>query len=158
MAHYDHADLILSFDGGCWPNPGGTPTYGWHLDTSAGLRVAEGNGSLPNLPPEARTNNTAELAAMLAGLRWLAAQPEARANVLTVRGDSRFALDVAAGRWRVKKPHLTELLAAIRAVMLLVTAFTGHVEFAWTPRAGNAKADALAGAARRAHLEHGRVK
>lgn len=136
-------DLVLHFDGSCHPNPGGIPRYGWHLDTTDGLRVADGSGAMTDRPPEQRTNNTAEFAALRAGLAWVASCRFATIDRLVVRGDSRLVVEVVNGRWKAKKRHLVELAADCRH--LIGNLDVGHFELAWVPRDENAVADLIAG-------------
>lgn len=91
------------------------------------------------------TNNTAELAAVLAALWWIS--PAARKNVhLVIHADSEYAIGVVTKPWRIKKnPEI------IQAIKDLITDY-GLVEFVhvkghegiW----GNEEADRLAGEAR----------
>lgn len=136
-------DLTMHFDGGIWPNPGGEPQYGWHVDTADGVRVADGRGKLVGLPIEQRTNNTAEFAGLRAGLQWVAAFRLAPIDRLSVFGDSQLVVEIVAGRWKAKKPHLLKL--AIECKMLIEDLDVGHFEIGWKPREQNAEADRLAG-------------
>ena len=139
---------ILHFDGGCWPNPGGVPRYGWHLDAGNGDRIAEGAGEVDGCEPAERTNNTAEFCGLLAGLRGALAADHETPAALHVLGDSRLALGAGAGRFRMQKPHLKLLAAQIHHEVAAVRAAGVRVEFHWVPRRKNARADALAGEAR----------
>lgn len=136
-------DLVLCFDGGCWPNPGGVPTYGWHLDTRDGVGVAEGRGVARGLVPEQRTNNTAELLALYAGLSWVAGCRVLHVDRLIVYGDSQLAVNLFNGTWRAKKPWLADLTRDCQEVAASLDA--GHLEAMWHPREHNRRADALAG-------------
>jgi ribonuclease HI len=135
-------DLVLHFDGSCDPNPGGIPSYGWHLDTVEGERVAQGSGALTYLPVEQRTNNTAEFAALRAGLTWIAALQFVPVDRLVVVGDSQLVVQVISGKWKAKKPHLWELAADCRH--LIEQLDVGHFEIKWVRREFNAEADRLA--------------
>lgn len=136
-------DWVLHFDGGVTVNPGGVMTYGFHLDTADGDRLAEGGGKVPGFAPDTRTNNTAELYALLMGLRAaLAVQAEPPAT-LRVFGDSRLAVNAATGRYRMQKPHLRELAELVWEELAAVRRAGVAVEVEWVPRAENARADAL---------------
>jgi ribonuclease HI len=132
-------DLVLHFDGGCWPNPGGVTRYGWHLDTAEGVRVADSSGVYP-AEGEARTNNTAEWAALEAGLRWLS-KLRLPINTLLILGDSQLVVRQFKGEWKCKKPWLLEFRESCRE--LLGGLDVGHVSVEWRPREENAEADAL---------------
>ncbi len=135
-------NLILHFDGSITVNPGGIVKIGWHLDTLEGERVAEGNGPIFGYPTNERTNNTAELEAMLAGLKWVGCFRLASIDTLTVIGDSQFAIDLVTGKWKAKKPHLKKLRDRCQAAVEKIE--SGHLEFKWVPRRENSVADALA--------------
>jgi ribonuclease HI len=135
-------DLILHFDGGVWPNPGGDPHYGWHLDIVEGVRVADGSGKLVSLPAAERTNNTAEFAGLRSGLLWVASFRLATVDRLTVYGDSRLVVEIVAGRWRAKKPHLAALSKQCKEIIAGLD--VGHFDISWKPRRENAEADRLA--------------
>src|SRR5438034_10996530 len=62
-----YPELVLNFDGSCWPNPGGTATWGFVLTGPVGLDVRE-SGVAEDLAP---TNNVAEWAALWMGLSYL---------------------------------------------------------------------------------------
>lgn len=134
-------DLTLHFDGAIQGNPGGQMSFGWHLDTEDGIRVAEDGGLIHGYSHDESTNNTAEMEAMLAGLKWVAGLRLFSVNVLTVVGDSQLAIRIVSGQWKAKKPHLQRLRNRCQAVLNNIA---GHVEFVWVPREQNARADALA--------------
>lgn len=135
-------DLVMHFDGGVWPNPGGDPKYAWHLDTVEGVRVADGSGKLTGLPPAERTNNTAEFAGLRAGLLWVASFRLATVDRLTVYGDSRLVVEIMVRRWRAKKRHLKALAGQCKEIVAGLD--IGHFEISWKPRRDNAEADRLA--------------
>lgn len=91
------------------------------------------------------TNNTAELAAILAAVWWI--NPDARKNThLTICADSEYAIGTLTKPWRIRKnPEL------IKTIKDLILGF-GQVDFVhvkghegiW----GNEEADRLAGEAR----------
>lgn len=136
---------VLHFDGGCSPNPGGLMTFGWHLDTEAGRPVARGRGRLPEADGTLRTNNVAEMRALLKGLRWVNAAKRP-IDQLIVQGDSQIAVFIASREWKARKPHLKKIA---REIWAEVRNFQKDVVFQWVPRRMNQKADNLARAARR---------
>lgn len=140
MASIDTASLVLYFDGGCTPNPGGACRYGWHLDAEDGFRIAESSGVYP-AAGEARTNNTAEWAALEAGLRWLS-KLRLPIDTLRIVGDSQLVIRQFKGQWRCKKPWLAEMCESCCALLALLE--VGDVTVEWRPREQNARADALA--------------
>lgn len=88
--------FVLHFDGACWPNPGGTATFGWILLSPFGAEVASGNGVAAT--GSDATNNVAEYSALLAGLRSVVdMDPEAP---LVIRGDSKLVINQIEGRWK----------------------------------------------------------
>src|SRR5579863_9910751 len=97
--------LVLYFDGGCLPNPGGTPCYGWVLRDIDGDVIEEGYGVLEErgFP---KTNNTAEWGALIQGVRFAVGLKPSR---LEIRGDSQMVIEQLNLRWKAKKPHLVQL-------------------------------------------------
>lgn len=123
--------IILYFDGGIkGGNPGGAPTYGWVLEQD-GVTVAEGNG----LAQGPRTNNVAEWAGLIAGLRALA---ERGIEDAEVRGDSELVINQMTGVYRCKAAHLRAFYDEAQRLR------ARHV-FRWVPRELNKRADELAG-------------
>ena len=115
--------------------------HGWYLDSPVGERVADGAGPVVGFPVEHRTNNVAELSAMLDGLELVAGLSE-RIESLTVVGDSQLALNIVSGKWKCKAPHLKPIREACWSVMRDID---GYIDFVWVPRDKNAVADAMAG-------------
>ena len=69
------------------------------------------------LGAEVGSNNTGELSAMAHALRWLLM--EGSTDAVTIRGDSQYALKIAAGEWRAKANR--ELAARVQALWNEVT-------------------------------------
>lgn len=132
--------LTLHFDGAIYPNPGGDPRYGWHVDGQYGERVASGNGVHPAAGPEERTNNVAEFAGLIAGLKWLV-DHRLPFDRLDVRGDSQVVVNLVNRKWKARKPHLRRLRDE---ALVLLRALGAGVIVAWVPRAKNAVADRIA--------------
>ena len=103
------------------------------------------------------TNNVAEYRGLVAGLR--AARGIDAEAALDVRLDSKLIVEQMSGRWKIKHPDMRTLATIARGVT-----GTATVTYAWTPRASNADADALANEAmdtespsiRRGHNADGR--
>lgn len=140
-------DLLLYFDGGCFPNPGGRGNWAFIVKESDGSEHFSDRGDLPAGPTT--TNNVAEWTALVAGLEWLAKRPTEYGGV-TVRGDSRMVIQQALGEWKVKKPHLKPFAA--EASRLLNQIGRGRVFFEWVRRDLNQDCDSLA------HREDGVLK
>ena len=133
--------MTLHFDGACTVNPGGVMSFGWHLDTADGRRVAEGSGPIHGYPPEERSCNTAEFEAALAGLEWVSQFRLLPVDSLLVVGDSQLAINILAGTWKAKKSHLRTLAERCRLAVAEID--VGHLEFKWVPRERNGEADRL---------------
>lgn len=137
-------NFTLHFDGSCNPNPGGVPAFGWTIADESGEVIAEKAGQAGDrgglLPIGWRTNNVAEWLGLIDAVKWLQAwgQPIDR---LEIRGDSNLVINVAANRWKSKKPHLTELRDQFRKIVAAMD--VGHIEMVWVPREQNGVADEL---------------
>ena len=110
--------LSLYFDGSCQENRNVTAETpaGWGVVVVRGdSGLGKGDGEVVEelsgpvitstdgdgyLGAEVGSNNTGELSAMAHALRWLLI--EGSTNAVTIRGDSQFALKIAAGEWRTK--------------------------------------------------------
>jgi ribonuclease HI len=138
----ERQNMVLFFDGLCEPiNPGGTPSYGWLLQTFDGTVLHEGMGIAPKEQPQ--TNNTAEWIACLEGIRFAKTLPLAR---LEIHGDSQLVIHQLNRKWQCKKPHL----AKFRDECLTLLVGTDWVA-SWVPREENEHADKLS---RQAYEEH----
>jgi probable phosphoglycerate mutase len=108
--------VTLTFDGGSRGNPG--PAYGSYLLDSRDLRLRR----LQRLSFGEGTNNEAEYWTLLAGLRDLLGELEAKsipsASVeLAIRGDSRLVLEQIAGRWKAKNARMRQLALEVRDLL-----------------------------------------
>lgn len=128
--------LKLYFDGGCTPpQAGGVATYGWRICTEDGVRLYDGSGRLPAGP--ASTNNTAEWAGLLNGLKALYGHSEWSGKV-HIYGDSMLVICQLNGEWKVKKPHLRPYHEECRRLL------DGKLwEAMWIPRDQNKECDRL---------------
>lgn len=135
---HSEVELLLYFDGAS-ANPGPS-SAGFVVKEAAGRLLYEGSDYIGDA-----TNNVAELAALLRALRWLEAHGQGKRAL--IHGDSRLAVNLAAGRWKVRAAHLKPLVDETRRLMARVNA-----DLQWIPRERNGHADLVAARA----LEHGR--
>ena len=124
--------VTVEADGGSRGNPGPAGYGAVVLSEGAGEVLLERYASLGTT-----TNNVAEYAGLIAGLR---AAAELGATRVDVRMDSKLVVEQMSGRWQIKNPGLRPLAAEAAK---LVDGFTG-VTFDWIPRERNKLADALA--------------
>jgi ribonuclease HI len=111
--------MELYTDGGCSPNPGRMAIAALLYDGDREVdRVVEvlGHG----------TNNVAEYQAIIAGLKMA----RRHTNTLVCYSDSQLTIQQLQGKWRVRKPHLFDLM---EAVFDIVNGFRS-VEFRSTSR------------------------
>ena len=132
--------LTLYFDGLCKPvNPGGIACFGWQI-LEDGVIIQEDDGVEARGPKA--TNNMAEWAALLYGLRAAAAlRPES----LEIRGDSQLVINQLTGSWRMNaarlRPYRERCLELLRGCQWGAR---------WIPREQNEATDALSRKAYRA--------
>jgi ribonuclease H / adenosylcobalamin/alpha-ribazole phosphatase len=125
--------LIVEADGGSRGNPGLAGYGALVRDALTGEVLAELGEAIGHA-----TNNVAEYAGLLAGLR--AAGRLAPGADTEVRMDSKLVVEQMSGRWRIKHPDLRSLAAeASQAARVL-----GRVTYTWVPRERNTYADRLA--------------
>jgi probable phosphoglycerate mutase len=124
--------VILEADGGARGNPGPAGYGAVIRDAATGKVLAQHSEPLGTA-----TNNAAEYAGLVAGLR---AAKELGATEVEVRMDSKLVIEQMAGRWQIKHPGLRPLAAQAAA---LVGEFRS-VRYQWVPRERNKDADALA--------------
>ena len=129
----DSRMIFLYADGASRGNPG-PAAYGVHINDGSGNSIAEIGEAIG-----VATNNQAEYAAVIAGLRYLT-QTSHRA--VTIRMDSKLVVEQLSGRWKINNPQLRELADQAKA---LLSEFGAKLE--WIPREQNTKADANANAA-----------
>lgn len=125
------ARVVVEADGGSRGNPGPAAYGALVRDAETGEVLAEAAVAIGRA-----TNNVAEYAGLVAGLR-LAAEHAPGAQV-EARMDSQLVVEQMKGTWRVKHAGLQPLHAEAREVAPPGTTYT------WVPRAQNAAADALA--------------
>jgi probable phosphoglycerate mutase len=124
--------VVVEADGGARGNPG---PAGWGAlvrDAVTGEVLAERAEAIGTA-----TNNVAEYAGLIAGLR---AAADLGARQVEVRMDSKLVIQQMTGRWKIKHPGLRPLAAQAAA---LVHGFD-QVSWQWVPRERNRDADRLA--------------
>jgi ribonuclease H / adenosylcobalamin/alpha-ribazole phosphatase len=124
--------VIVEADGGSRGNPGPAGYGAVVRDASTGGVLAERAEGLG-----ITTNNVAEYAGLIAGLR---AAAELGATDVEVRMDSKLVVEQVTGRWKVRQPHLQPLASEAAALVRRL----GRVRLTWVPRSRNRHADRLA--------------
>jgi broad specificity phosphatase PhoE/ribonuclease HI len=125
--------IFLYADGASRGNPG-LAAYGVHIEDQGGTDIADFGEALG-----VATNNQAEYAAVVAGLRYLSTTSY---REITIRMDSKLVIEQLAGRWKINNPQLRELADQAKE---LLRDFEFRLE--WIPREQNYKADANANSA-----------
>lgn len=136
---------IVTFDGCCWPNPGGVMGAGWVVDADG--ETVTGNTS--QRPQTRSSSNTAEWFAC--GFALLAAAKlthRARPALLIVRGDSQLILNQLSGTWNCNVPLHASCRRRCLQLIETINPQTWRAE--WVPREHNTQADELS---RRAYRE-----
>lgn len=102
----------LCFDGGCSTDNRryGYGSYTFCIDgvKSGHERIEYGEGC---------TSNVAEWESLRRGIEAVIAACDPATTRLEVRGDSRLVVDGAAGRWKVKAPHLLPIAADVKILL-----------------------------------------
>ncbi len=120
----------LYFDGASRGNPG-PAAIGWVIVTDDGI-VATGKETIGTA-----TNNQAEYAALLAGVK---AARSYGYDTITIRGDSELIVNQVRGEWNTNDPQLREHRVNVRAILDSFDEWSiSHV-----PRELNEKANKLA--------------
>lgn len=123
------------FDGACWPNPGGTASYGW-ATSKEGYFHQEGSGIISKGP--LMSNNVAEYTALYEGLKWLKENNHQK-DKIQCYGDSKLVIEQMSKRWRVKGGLYVE---AFKNTFCMAKEFTS-IRYIWIPRLENGLADYL---------------
>lgn len=127
----------LWFDGGCEDNggPAASASYGYVLlNADTGKRYT-GAGTVLSARP---TNNLAEWAALLAGVRRLVKKAGEKDTVEVV-GDSVLVVNGITGKWKGKDPRLARVKELVKSELSKVRSWTA----AWVPRDQNQEADRI---------------
>lgn len=125
----------LWFDGGCEDNggPNASASYGYVLvNAETGKRYVGGGAVLSARP----TNNLAEWAALLAGVRRLVKKAGGKDSV-EVAGDSLLVVNGITGMWKGKDPRLARVKELVKAELSKIGSWTAT----WVPRDQNQEAD-----------------
>jgi probable phosphoglycerate mutase len=141
--------LLLQTDGGSRGNPG-PAAYGYiiqditDLGLPAGALAKEGAAKILEKCGNYlghTTNNQAEYAGLIAGLKWiLTHHPDAE---VTIKMDSLLIVNQVKGLYKVKNPDLFPKFQEVRALLAKIKSWN----IAHTYREGNALADELVNAA-----------
>lgn len=123
------------FDGACWPNPGGTASYGWAASKS-GYFHKEGSGIIGK--GRMMSNNVAEYTALYQALVWLKENKHEK-DKIQCYGDSKLVVEQMSLRWRVKGGLYVE---AFKNTFCMAREFQS-IRFIWIPRLQNGLADYL---------------
>jgi len=135
--------IIIHFDGGCSPNPGGPMTYGYIIEVvcdelpNVVEKRTEGHGERP-----ARSMNTSNLAEYW-GLEIALAHASEQFGTdheLVVYGDSNLVVQHVQGKWKCRKSHLRKRLKSVLSALSKFKRYT----IAHIPRELNREADELA--------------
>ncbi len=126
--------LTVFTDGASRGNPG-PASYGFVI-TNKGKLVYEEGKTLG-----ITTNNVAEYTSVLQSLRYIK-ENYAKDLPMTVEyfADSKLVVEQLSGRFKVKSPHLREIIIQINILITEV----GNVTFNHVPREQNGNADRLA--------------
>ena len=134
--------LLLNTDGGSRGNPG-PAAYGYVIQdvtSGAGIILEKCGNYLGSI-----TNNQAEYAGLVAGVKWvLAHYPQAN---LEIRMDSLLIVNQVKGLYKVKSPDLLPLYQEARGLLSQLP----HYTISHTYRSGNLQADQLVNDALDAH-------
>lgn len=133
------------FDGGCFPNPGGTATFGYVV--KKGGEIAQtGCGIVGNGPR--MTNNVAEYKGLIECMTFFINHGLNRESI-SFFGDSALVIKQMNGDYRLPSPKAMKKPYAAYAyeAAALRDKFTAST-FQWIPREENVEADALTNTAR----------
>jgi broad specificity phosphatase PhoE/ribonuclease HI len=122
--------IFIYADGASRGNPG-PAAYGVHIQDDKGTTIADFGEAIG-----IATNNQAEYAGVIAGLRFASQLGE---FLVTIRMDSKLVVEQLSGRWKIKNANMAELAAE---AMGLLRDFDAKLE--WIPREQNSAADANA--------------
>lgn len=128
-------NIILNFDGGCWPNPGGTPVFGWQISDENGKILVENSGKVTEY--EKATNNVAEYNGLKSALQFL--RNNNWSGSVLIRSDSELVVKQIKGVYSCKQLHLAKLRDECLKLMA-----GKKCEIEWIPREKNKNCDDLA--------------
>jgi len=125
--------IKLFFDGGCdcWKHTG----YGsFEIESEGdGLRFKRFKVSRMKHPTP-QTSNTAEYLTMIAGMKFLRSNADNPKDLsVEIWSDSKLVVEQMSGRWKIKTPHIKELVRQAR----LEASHFGKVCYIWHRRHNN---------------------
>ena len=132
-------DLIVSFDGGCHPNPGGRATWGVVVRNSLGQTVLESSGAIA---PGRTSNNVAEYVAARMALEAIM-EVAAKGWRVLLMGDSQIVVGKLNRPGRVSKGLCMEACVAAQEQYQRAKRAGIVVDVQWVRREQNMEADAL---------------
>jgi ribonuclease HI len=128
--------ILIYFDGLCEPkNPRGIATYAYIIKEPSGKKLEEGFGLAAKPFSESSTNNVAEYAGVVCGLKkGLKYSKDA-----VVLGDSALVIKQLKKEYKIRSK---KLLPYYEAANNLIAQYSS-LEFKWIPREENVEADSL---------------
>lgn len=127
-------DLSIFTDGGARGNPG-PAAIGVVVKNRQGKTIHQFGRVIGET-----TNNVAEYQAVISALEWLCSRPQAdKPKAVNFYIDSTLIVHQIKGEWKIKLPHLRQLVERAHQLEPKLTAITYTV----IPREKNADADAL---------------
>jgi ribonuclease HI len=133
--------FTLYFDGSCPVNPGGVGGIGVAVFKGAENIYSHsgGLGQHANM-----TNNVAEYAALLHGLKWfLNYSSEIKYCKLDVYGDSKLVINQMKGRWGIHDGNYKDTAIKTLAIVKELKKRKFTINFTWIPRENNTMCDDL---------------
>lgn len=130
--------IHLFFDGSCWPNPGGSIGYGFHIIDKEDNDLHADSGYYPNDKINT-SSNVAEYMALIAGMEWLINNNFSN-EPIRVFGDSMMVINQMTGNWGINEGFYTEYAKKARKIRLEHFRRSGWI---WIPRDLNGRADEL---------------
>jgi len=128
--------ILIYFDGLCEPkNPGGIATYAYVVKDLKNRKLEEGFGLAARPYSSMSTNNVAEYAGIVCGLKaGLKYSDSAR-----VLGDSALVIKQLKKEYKIKSKKLIPFFEAAQS---LASKYV-KLDFSWVPREENREADSL---------------
>jgi ribonuclease HI len=128
--------ILIFFDGLCEPkNPRGIATYAYIIKETSGKKLEEGFGLAARPFSEQSTNNVAEYAGVVCGLK----EGLKYSKDATVLGDSALVIKQLKKEYKIRSK---KLLPYYEAANNLIAKYSS-LEFKWIPREENEEADSL---------------
>lgn len=135
------AEYKVTFDGSCFPNPGGVAATGYTIDKD-GKEIAAVAGLVPQDPEHESSNNVAEFYALYEAVKGL---PEMdRGDVVKVFGDSQIVINIMRRKWKADPDKLYYYAYRHARRVVELTEYDGvEFEYQWIPREKNTRCDDL---------------